>query len=96
MNNFGKILVGNLASEIDLASISSFFGQAEGTVVSVEIPVDTRSGKSKGFALVEMSSQLEAEHAISKLQGLEVCGRRVTMSLEVAPKRKRKWYRFGQ
>lgn len=97
MNAFGKILLGNLDSGIDLAAISEFFGQTEGTVVSVDIPVNKTSGKPMGYALVQMSTQLQAEQAIKKLNGLEICGRRVTMSLEAAeaPRHKRKWLLFG-
>ena len=61
-----KLFVGNLpysATEDDLRGV---FAQA-GEVQSVNVIKDRDTGRAKGFAFVEMSTQAEAEKAISLL-----------------------------
>ena len=65
-----KLYVGNLAYTTTEADLETHFGQA-GTVKSVAIIKDRDSGRSKGFAFVEMSTQEEAQNAISLLDGKE-------------------------
>jgi RNA recognition motif-containing protein len=63
-----KLYVGNLpfgASEEDLRKL---FSEA-GAVQSVKIVTDSYSGRSRGFGFVEMTSQEEAEKAISLVNG---------------------------
>ncbi len=50
-----KLFVGSLSYSTTEDSLRSFFEQA-GTVESVAIIIDKLSGRSKGFAFVEMSS----------------------------------------
>ncbi len=65
-----KLYVGNLPYTTTEADLETYFGQA-GTVKSVAIIKDRDSGRSKGFAFVEMSTQEEAQQAISLLDGKE-------------------------
>lgn len=94
-----KILVGNLVSDVDVYAIRDLFNKADGTVTSVELPVDERNGKGRGYAIVHMATQVEAEEAIKMLDGSEIGGRRVSMSIAAAvgcaPKPAKKWYLFG-
>jgi RNA recognition motif-containing protein len=63
-----KLYVGNLpysTSEDDLRTLFS----GAGNVVSVSLIKDRDTGRSKGFAFVEMASQSEAENAIKLLNG---------------------------
>src|SRR3989304_6939759 len=63
-----KLYVGNLsfgASEEDLRKL---FSEA-GAVQSVKIVTDSYSGRSRGFGFVEMTSNTEAEKAISLING---------------------------
>jgi len=94
MKKRGKILVGNLFSETNEASINELFMKAEGTVVSVDFPLDKKRGTSRGYAFVLMSTQLEAEQAIEQLDGAEVGGRRVSLTLAEGEgvKDRRKWF----
>lgn len=51
-----------------------------GTVESAKIVTDRDTGRSKGFAFIEMSSENEANEAISKLNGTEQLGRSMNVS----------------
>jgi len=51
-----------------------------GTVQSVNIIEDRETGRSRGFAFVEMSSDEEAQNAISALNGKEIDGRSLTVN----------------
>jgi cold-inducible RNA-binding protein len=69
-----KMYVGNLsygANEDELRRIFEEFGN----VVSAQVIMDRETGRSKGFAFVEMSSDQEAQAAITALDGKEIGGR---------------------
>jgi len=74
-----KLFVGNLSYGLDDNSLKDAFSQA-GTVISASIIIDKRTGRSKGFGFVEMSSSEEAQKAIQMLNGQEVDGRAITVS----------------
>ena len=59
-----KLYVGNLSYDTTEEGLRTLFAQA-GTVEAVEMIRDRESGRPKGFAFVTMSSQVEAEKAIS-------------------------------
>jgi RNA recognition motif-containing protein len=89
VNNFmaAKLYVGNLsfnATEQDLEDMCGEFG----TVQSVKIIEDRETGRSRGFAFVEMSSNEEAQNAISGLNGKEIDGRSLTVN-EAKPQEER-------
>jgi cold-inducible RNA-binding protein len=69
-----NIYVGNLAFSATESSISELFSE-HGNVDSCRLITDRDTGRSKGFAFVEMSSMEEAQSAISSLDGREVDGR---------------------
>src|SRR5213082_1006430 len=58
---------------------------AHGTVQSAQVIMDRDTGRSKGFGFVEMSSDQEAQAAISALNGTESDGRALTVN-EARPK----------
>ena len=62
-----KLFVGGLSWGTTDDKLREFFAQA-GTVVSATVITDRYSGRSKGFAFVEMSNEKEAEEA-KKLNG---------------------------
>ena len=80
-----KIYIGNLPYTVTEPELSDLFAP-HGTVESVKIITDRYSGKSKGFAFVEMSGRTEGEQAIHELNDLEVKGRKINVS-EARPKR---------
>ena len=80
-----KIYVGNLSYETTEATLSELFG-ALGEVLSVNLITDRMTGRSKGFAFVEMADQTAALEAINQLNGREVDGRSLKVN-EARPKR---------
>lgn len=74
-----KLYVGNLSFSVDSASLESLFSQ-HGTVESARIITDRDTGRSKGFAFVEMSSDQEANDCINQLNGQEHEGRKLNIS----------------
>jgi RNA recognition motif-containing protein len=74
-----KIYVGNLSFNMDEGSLNDIFA-AFGTVESAKIITDRESGRSKGFAFVEMASDSDAATAIEKLNGSEQLGRAMNVS----------------
>ncbi len=74
-----KLYVGNLPFSATEQILTDTFS-AHGTVESAKIITDRDSGRSKGFGFVEMSSDSEAQEAISKLNGAEFGGRQMTVN----------------
>jgi len=74
-----KLYVGNLPYSATDDTLSDAFAQC-GTVESAKIIMDRDSGRSKGFGFVEMSSEQEAQTAISKLNGSDWEGRALTVN----------------
>jgi cold-inducible RNA-binding protein len=68
------IYVGNINYSLGEADIQKIF-EVLGTVESVKIIRDKRTGRSKGFAFIEMTDKKEAMEAIKTLDGKEVAGR---------------------
>ena len=74
-----KLYVGNLPYSATDESLTETFSQC-GTVDSAKIIMDRDSGRSKGFGFVEMSTDEEAQNAISKLNGQQLGGRAMNVS----------------
>jgi RNA recognition motif-containing protein len=74
-----KIYVGNLSFQTSIQDLEEMFGEF-GTVQSTNIIEDRETGRSRGFAFVEMSSKEEAQAAISALNGKETDGRALTVN----------------
>ena len=69
-----KLFVGNLAFQTTNQQLQDLFAQA-GTVQSANIIEDHDTGRSRGFAFVEMSTNAEAAAAIDQFNGKELAGR---------------------
>ena len=80
-----KLYVGNLSYMTTDAALSELFG-AIGEVLSVNLITDRMTGRSKGFAFVEMAEHTAALEAINQLNGREVDGRSIKVA-EARPKR---------
>lgn len=74
-----KLYISNLAFTMDDGTLEGIFAEV-GSVVSAKVITDFRSGRSKGFGFVEMSSDAEAQDAIKKLNGSEVMGRTISVA----------------
>ncbi len=69
-----KLYVGNLSFDTSAQDLEKMFGEI-GTVESTNLIEDRDTGRSRGFAFVEMSSEEEGQNAISQLDGKEIDGR---------------------
>lgn len=74
-----KLYVGNLPYSATEQVLADTFAEC-GTVDSARIITDRDTGRSKGFAFVEMSSDAEAQQAISKFNGADWEGRAMTVN----------------
>jgi RNA recognition motif-containing protein len=74
-----KLYVGNLPFSATEQVLTDTFSQC-GTVESAKVITDRDTGRSKGFAFVEMSSDAEAQEAISKFNGADYEGRAMTVN----------------
>jgi RNA recognition motif-containing protein len=90
-----KILIGNISTGANEEKIRELFSTTAGSVLSVTIPQDERTGQNRGYAFVEMSTDLDAEQAVKELNGSDVDGRSMAMSVVEKLQGKRKWYMFG-
>lgn len=71
-----KLLVRNLARTTTEKELYLLFAEF-GSVQSCDLVLDKASGKSKGFAFVEMPKAGEAKVAIKKLNNREVAGNKI-------------------
>jgi len=89
-----KIYIGNLSYDTTEDELSTLFTQA-GTVSSVTIIKDRDTGSSKGFAFMELSTQSEAEKAISMFNGHTLNNRELKVNL-ARPREERPSGRYDQ
>lgn len=82
-----KIYVGNLGYSSTEEDIRAAF-QAYGTVDSADLIMDRATGRSKGFAFVEMSNDSEAKAAIEGLNEKDLDGRNIKVN-EARPRTER-------
>ena len=69
-----KLYVGNLPYSVRDSDLEQAFGQF-GTVTSAKVMMERDTGRSKGFAFVEMGSDPEAQAAITGMNGQSLGGR---------------------
>ena len=74
-----KLFVGNLPHSTTEAELRTLF-EPHGKVDQVSLVTDRDTGRSRGFAFVEMSDSAEAEKAIAALNGKELGGRALNIN----------------
>src|SRR4051812_16566781 len=74
-----KLYVGGLSYNTTEDGLRNYFSQA-GTVKSVHIATDRDTGRSRGFAFVEMGTQADMDKAINMFNGKEFDGRSLTVN----------------
>ena len=82
-----RLYVGNLPFRITEQELEELFGQV-GAVQSANIVTDRDTGRSRGFAFVEMESSEAADAAIQQFNGRELDGRAMTVN-EARPRENR-------
>lgn len=75
-----KLYVGNLPYSATEEELQSMFAGA-GTVKTVTVVRDRDTGRSRGFAFVEMETQADAQKAISMMNGKDMGGRALTVNM---------------
>src|SRR5262245_9373516 len=85
MNMAKHLYVGNLPFTTSADDLRAEFGK-HGTVTSVQIIMDRETGRSRGFAFVEMSDGADA--AVTALNGAMFQGRTLTVN-EARPREDR-------
>ena len=85
-----RIYVGNLSWTADENELRDAFA-AHGEVASVQIINDRETGRSRGFAFVEMTNDAEAKEAISAVDNKEIGGRQVKVN-EAKPRKEKPRY----
>ena len=79
-----NIFVGNLDFNVTEEAVRSLF-ERHGAVNSARIMTDRDTGRSRGFAFVEMENETEADQAIAALNGFTMDGRALNVN-EARPK----------
>lgn len=74
-----KLYVGNLSFNTSNQDLNELFGKI-GPVESTNVIEDRETGRSRGFAFVEMTNQADGESAIAELNGKEVDGRQLKVN----------------
>jgi RNA recognition motif-containing protein len=82
-----KLYVGNLTNSVTHTNLEEWFAPY-GTVQSAQVVTDRATGRSKGFAFVEMDTDAQAQAAIQGLNNWEYGGRSLTVS-EAKPRESR-------
>jgi len=74
-----RLYVGNLSYETTVADLQRLF-EGAGKVENCDLAVDRFSGKSRGFAFIEMATQSEADEAVKKFNNAELDGRALVVN----------------
>ena len=75
-----KLYVGNLSFNTTEEQLAQLFAEF-GTVGSASIVTDRETGRSRGFAFVEMGNDQQAKAAISALDGKMIEGRTIQVNV---------------
>jgi cold-inducible RNA-binding protein len=89
-----NIFVGNIDFDTSEENLRKLF-TAYGRVERVSIVKDPYTGKSRGFAFVEMASMADGEQAIAELNGTEFGGRTLNVN-EARPRPERARWQSGK
>lgn len=82
-----RLYVGNLSYNLRSEEVEQIFREV-GEVVSAKVMMDRETGRSKGFAFVEMATEELGKLAIQKLNEKEVSGRNMRVT-EANPRSER-------
>jgi RNA recognition motif-containing protein len=75
-----RLYVGNLSYNVTEPELKDVFGEDGRSVKEVKVVLDRDTGRPRGFAFVEMTTDAEAAQAIETLNGREIQGRPINVS----------------
>ncbi|KAG8099294.1 hypothetical protein GUJ93_ZPchr0013g36750 [Zizania palustris] len=82
-----KLYVGNLSWGVDNSTLENLFSE-QGNVLDCKVIYDRESGRSRGFGFVTYGSSEEVNNAISNLDGVDLDGRQIRVTVaESKPRR---------
>ena len=73
-----RLYIGNLSYDVTELDLRDLFSSI-GSVAEVKVVMDRETGRPRGFAFVEMTTDAEAQNAISQLNGRDVQGRAINV-----------------
>ena len=82
-----RLYVGNLSKDVTEQELSELFAGA-GTVVNAAVIADPSTGRSRGFAFVEMADGADGERALERFNGYSLKGRPLVVN-EARPMERR-------
>lgn len=88
-----KLFVGSLSYQATDDDLQAAFA-AYGKVLSAKVIMDRDTGRSKGFAFIEMEDDAAAQTAIKEMNGKEIAGRAIVVN-EARPQAPRENRSFG-
>ena len=74
-----RLYVGNLSYNTTELELREVFGTI-GTVAEAKVVTERETGRPRGFAFVEMSTEQEAKAAVEQLSGRELGGRTINVN----------------
>lgn len=87
-NNSNTVYVGNLSWSVDDQALETLFWE-HGNVMKAKVFYDKDSGRSRGFGFVTYSSADEAYRAVESLDGVDLDGRNIRVSVAEPQQRRR-------
>lgn len=75
-----KLFIGNLSFSVTDEALNELFAEANIPIASVKLMRDQETGRSRGFAFVELAPEADMESAISQLNGKVLEGRPLTVN----------------
>jgi RNA recognition motif-containing protein len=75
-----RLYVGNQSYNVTEPELKDVFGENGRNVKEVKVVLDRDTGRPRGFAFVEMTTDAEAAQAIETLNGREIQGRPINVS----------------
>jgi cold-inducible RNA-binding protein len=75
-----RLYIGNLAYGVTEQELRDLFSEGGANITDLKVILDRETGRSRGFAFVEMSTDAEAAQAVETLNGRDVQGRAISVS----------------
>jgi|WetSurMetagenome_2_1015567.scaffolds.fasta_scaffold345085_2 RNA recognition motif-containing protein len=75
-----KLFIGNLSFSVTDAELTELFASANIPIADVRLMRDQETGRSRGFAFVELAPEADMEAAIGQLNGKVLEGRPLTVN----------------
>jgi RNA recognition motif-containing protein len=75
-----KLFIGNLSFNVTDAELNELFAGANIPIANIKVMRDQETGRSRGFAFVELAPEADMEAAIAQLNGKVLEGRPLTVN----------------